>query len=248
MNSRSNSKKSVSKSKSKTCPKGQIMRSGYTTKSGTVVKRACIPATSASGKKTSVELKKYLKKKDAMHQRARQKFPKESLSRCKSGEIMREGYFVKSHSSRTNSKTGKTTNVKGHWVAPKCIKSQLNRSSKGPRNIVLMEKDILKPFGYENIESMSNVTRHGALKKAIRTIKPLSVYRRLIAVATLNKNKNEKLYNILRQDAEWIKTQTEYLREKSSNIKKSSKAKTLSKTKSKINSKQVSKKKTTSKK
>ena len=34
------------------------------------------------------------------------------------------------------------------------------------------------------------------------------------AIATLNKNKDEKLYKILREDADWIKTQPEYIEKK----------------------------------
>lgn len=90
-----------------------------------------------------------------------------------------------------------------------------------------MEKDVLKPFGYMGVESMSKSARQTALKKAIQSVKPLSVYRRIIAIATLNKNKNknDKLYKILREDAAWIKTQPEYLAKKASKktSKKSSK-------------------------
>ena len=39
----------------------------------------------------------------------------------------------------------------------------------------------------------------------IQEIKPLSVYRRLIAILTLNKNKDNELYEILRTDAKYIK-------------------------------------------
>ena len=84
-----------------------------------------------------------------------------------------------------------------------------------------MEKDVLKPFGYEHVESMTKSARQSALKKAIKAVKPLSIYRRIIAIATLNKNKDAKLYNILREDADWIKSQPEYLAKKAS--KKSSK-------------------------
>ena len=97
-----------------------------------------------------------------------------------------------------------------------------------------MEKDVLKPYGYENIEVMTKSARHISLKKAIKAGNPLSIYRRIIAIATLNKNKNEKLYKILREDADWIKTQPEYL------VKKASK-KSFKKT-SKVTSKKLSKK------
>jgi hypothetical protein len=66
----------------------------------------------------------------------------------------------------------------------------MGRSTKGPKLITLMEKDVLKPFGYENVLSMDKLSRQKALKKAIQTIKPLSIYRRIIAITTLNKNKD----------------------------------------------------------
>ena len=214
-----NGGKKTSKKTSKKCSKGQIMRDGYTKKSGIKVKKSCIKALSASGKKTSIELKKYIEKKESKQKLARQKFPEEASKTCKSGQIKREGYYTKSHSSHT--KTGKKINVKGYWVAPGCIESQLKRSSKGKKLITIMEKDVLKPFGYTKIESLSVLERKKALKKAIQKIKPLSIYRRIIAIATLNENKNKKLFDILRADAEWIKTQPEYISNKVS--KKSSK-------------------------
>jgi regulatory protein SIR4/RNA polymerase II-associated factor 1 len=216
--SKKTSKKS-SKKTSKKCSKGEILREGYKTKTGKKVSSGCIKAQSATGKKTSKELKKYIEKKESKQKQARQKFPKEASSKCDHGQIKREGYYTKSHLSRT--KTGKEINVKGHWVAPGCINSVLGRSTKGSKLITLIEKDVLKKFGYKNIESMTKTDRQKALKKAINSIKPLSIYRRIIAIATLNKNKDAKLYKILREDAKWIKTQPEYIKQKSS--KKSSK-------------------------
>lgn len=236
--SKKSSKKSLkkdSKKSSKKCSKGQILREGYKTKSGKKVSSECIKAQSATGKKTSKELKKYIEKKESKQKQSRQKFPKEASSKCGPGQIKREGYYTKSHSSHT--KSGKEINVKGHWVAPGCINSVLGRSTKGAKLITLMEKDVLKPFGYENIHTMTKAQRQKALKKAIQTIKPLSIYRRIIAIATLNKNKDAKLYEILREDAKWIKTQPEYIKQKSP--KKSSKK--TSKKVSKKTSKKASK-------
>lgn len=230
------SSKVSSKKSSKKCSKGQIMREGYKTKTGKKVSRGCIEARSASGKKTTVELKKYIEKKESKQKQARQKFPKEAKQECKPGQIMREGYYIKTHPTHT--KSGKITSVKSHWVAPGCVESPLGRSTKGSKLITLMEKDVLKPFGYEKVESMTKSARQSALKKAIQAVKPLSVYRRIIAIATLNKNKDAKLYKILREDADWIKTQPEYLVKKAS--KKSSKK--LSKKTSKVSSKKSTKK------
>ena len=204
----------VSKKNSKKCSKGYILREGYINKLNKTVNPSCIKAQSASGKKTSLELKKYIEKKKSKQKQARNLFPIDANQKCKSGQILREGYYVESHSS--HSKSGKKKMIKSHWVAPGCINSQLNRSTKGPKLITIMNKDILKPFGYENLENLTKSKRHSALKKALKNIKPLSIYRRIIAISTLNKNKNVNLYNILREDANWIKSQPEYLLKKSS--------------------------------
>jgi len=213
------SSKKTSKKSSKRCSKGKIMRQGYVTKMGKKVSSGCIEARSASGKKTSIELKKYIEKKESKQKQSREMFPSESKQKCKQGQIMREGYYKKPHSS--HSKTGKKISIKSNWVAPGCIQSPLGRSTKGPKLITLMEKDVLKPFGYHNVELLSKSARKEALKKAIKAIKPLSIYRRIIAISTLNKNKDEKLYKILREDADWIKSQPEYIEKKAS--KKTSK-------------------------
>jgi len=224
------------KQSSKKCSKGKIMRESYIKKSGIKVNYGCIEARSASGKKTSDELKKYIKKKEQMHKLARHKFPNEASKSCKSDQIKRDGYYIKAH--KGHSKLGEKISIKGHWVSPGCINSPLKRSSKGSKLITLMEKDVLKPFGYSKVENISVTDRRSALKKAIKVIKPLSIYRRIIAIATLNENKNKKLFDILRADADWIKTQPEYLANKVS--KKSSKK--ISKKSSKKISKKISKK------
>lgn len=185
---------------------------------------------------TKINIKKYIEKKEDMQKKARQKFPLESKEHCKSGQIMREGYYIKSRKGHT--KSGKEINVKEHWVSPGCINSPLGRNTKGEKIITIMEKDILKPFGYENIKNITTSERQKALKKAIKTLEPLSVYRRIIAIATLNKNKDEDLYKILRYDAKWIKSQSEYINQKAS--KKTSKK--ASKKVSKKTSKKTSKK------
>lgn len=232
--------KKSSKKLSKKCYKGKILRQGYTTKTGKKVSPGCIEATSGSGKKTSIEIKKYIQKKESRQKQARQKFPNESNKECKPGQILREGYYVSTHKS--HSKLGKETKIKSFWVKPGCVDSQLNRNTKGEKKIILMEKDILKSFGYTNVEAMSKTSRHSALRKAIKNIKPLSIYRRVVAIATLNKNKNEKLYNILREDADWIKTQPEYIQSKKNSKVTFKKSPKSSKKSSKKTSKKYSKK------
>jgi hypothetical protein len=230
-----NSKSSKS---SKSCTRGKILRKGYRTVTGKRVNPSCINATSASGKKTSDILKRYIKSKDSMHRAASKKFSKEAEKKCAPGYIKREGYKVGSHKS--HSKSGKKTSVKSTWVAPACIRSQTGKNSSKNKSkvIVIMERDVLAKYGYDKIKGLSPKERKSALKNAIRDIKPLSVYRRLVALSTLNKNKDVDLYKILKEDAEWIKSQVEYIIQKASNSKSSKRS---SKKNSKISSKKNSK-------
>ena len=162
-------------------------------------------------KKTSVLVKKYLQKREKIQKEADKKFKEQAKKSCKPGYIKRSGYKI----SRENSKDT--------WIPPKCIKSPLGRSTKGKKDIVILEKGVLEKYGYENVLNLTELQRHRALKKAIKKIKPLSVYRRILAIATLNKNKDPKLSKILKNDAEWIKIQKEYIENKASNKKTSKK-------------------------
>ncbi len=246
--SRKSSKKSsrkLSRGGSKSCPQGQILREGYTTKTGKTVAPSCIVAQSRSGEKTSSKVKAYLAEREAMYKLAREKFPKAASKKCPKGYIMREGY--KRASYKSHSKSGKKTSVKSNWTAPSCIKSVVGKSEKGEKLIVIIDKDVLGKYGYNNITVMKQTDRHRALRKAIKANKPISIYRRLIAIATLNKNKDKKLYKVLREDAAWIKTQTEYI-VKSSSKKSSSNKSSSKKSSSKKSSKKTASKKTASKK
>lgn len=66
-----------------------------------------------------------------------------------------------------------------------------------------LEKGTLSKFGY----SMKNsqIKRHISLKKAIKSIKPLAIYRRLIALYILNKNRQPDNAKIFKNDADWVK-------------------------------------------
>jgi hypothetical protein len=152
-------------------------------------------------------LNKYIKAKEKMHEEIRKKYSKETPKECPKGYILREGYKKKSFKS--HSKKGKEIKVKGYDVKPDCIKSQTGKSEKGEKLIVIMEKDVLGKYGYDDVKNTSATKRHTALKKALKELKPLSVYRRLIAIATLNKNKDSEVHDILRADAEWVKKQME---------------------------------------
>ena len=82
--------------------------------------------------------------------------------------------------------------------------SKKSSAKKGTKIITLMEKDVLAPFGYSGVKQLTVTKRHSALKKATEELKALSIYRRLIALATLHK-KNKFIHSIFMDDAEWLK-------------------------------------------
>jgi len=158
-----------------------IMRKAYTRKN-IHVSRGCIKAQSQSGKKrTDINVAK-LKKLATIHKKMRKKFGTPS---CK---YIREGY--------TATRKGRKINV-----APGCLKKK-----KG-KQIFVLEKGTLTQYGYH--ANLPIKDRHFALLKALRHIKPLSVYRKLNALYILNKNK--PLGILYRRDAEWVKTTHEYM-------------------------------------
>jgi len=118
------------------------------------------------------------------------------------------GQSKKGSKSSSNKKGSKVNNKKGSKVNnKKSSKSSSNKKSSKKKVIIIIEKDVLGKYGYDDIKNISTTKRHSALKKALKELKPLSVYRRLIAIATLNKNKDSVLFNILREDADWVKEQ-----------------------------------------
>jgi Family of unknown function (DUF5771) len=206
-----------------TCPKGYIKRVGYIRhmSSGKKVKVEpnCIMALSQSGEKRTDIDKVIMGRRRIIHKMARNKF---GTPRCKSGEIIREGYKKKSHKRSSYTKRSgsknikiKESEVKGAWVKPRCIKSVSGRSTK-QKQLFVLDKNVLGKFGYHNLESITEAKRKKALKKAIKSgLKPLSIYRRMVAIATLQKNTNPHLHDIIMTDADWLKTLPEYLNRES---------------------------------
>lgn len=205
------------------CSKGQKMRQGYTTSASKKVDRGCVVSQSSIGRKSSDNLKKYVLAREKLQKEAKKRFSKEASKKCPPGYIMREGY--KRESYKSHSKKGDFIKVKSSWTKPQCVKSQTGKSEKGEKIIVIMEKDVLGKYGYDRIKSLSPNERRRALRKALNEIKPLSVYRRLVALSTLNKGKDKTLSKILKEDAEWIKLQSEYIVDRNgSKVSKASKS------------------------
>lgn len=171
------------------CPKGMIWRVGYKKSSKkTSVKGKCINATSQTGKKTSIEMRHKLEKIKKNQALARERF---GTPKCKPGYIVREGY-------KRTSKSGKTVVVK-----PVCVKD-VGKKGKQER-LFYVEPGRLSTFGYDDLMNRSQTERRNALRKAFTMgEEELSVERRLVALATFNKNTNPKLAGILKSDADWI--------------------------------------------
>jgi len=176
----------------KECPKGTILRVSYIKKSGTKVPAKCIKAQSFTGKvfgkkRTEID-KKIMSKLNKIHEKAREKF---GTPKCKSGEIIREGYL----------KNGKL-------VAPTCI-NKISSKEKG-KQLFVLEKGKLKKFGYENVKTLSKTERQKALTKALNEIPPKSLMRRINALSLLNKNKNPDLSRTFKADVEFIQNTPKY--------------------------------------
>lgn len=190
------------KKNSRECPKGQIKRSSYTRKlkrgSKVHVPSGCIKAQSQSGEKTTTMTKRILAKEARIHKMARQKY---GTPKCAKGEIVREGY-LKRPSSRSSKKSKQ-------WIKPTCIKKRGKKGSKGKKLFVL-KKGELSQFGYHNVHDLSMAERHKALREAIQHEKPLSVYRKLVALSTLSRNTDPALSRTFKADSDWIKTTREY--------------------------------------
>lgn len=141
------------------------------------------------------------------------------MKRCPPGMI-RKGYTMKNKKvkpvcikSQTASKIALASRLTRTQInAPiikkmrqKCITRNKKYHTKHNCNVLFhLEKGTLSKFGY----SMKNaqIKRHISLKKAIKSIKPLAIYRRLIALYILNKNRQPDNAKIFKTDAEWIKT------------------------------------------
>lgn len=86
--------------------------------------------------------------------------------------------------------------------AHKSRKSGSTRKSKG--KLFVLKKGTLE--GYHSYLSMKD--RRAILLKVMSHTKPLSVYRKLVALYVLNKNK--PLGMLFKKDADWVKTTQAY--------------------------------------
>ncbi len=139
-------------------------------------------------------------------------------SGCPQGYIKRRGYTRRFKPSVKTS--GFTVRRRGtvYTVRPKantirvpaaCIKDR-GLPGKGPREgegIGKLRKGELIKYGYQY--RLSDALRQKALKKAIKRYGPLSVYRKLDAVAKLSLRTAPDASSIFSRDRNWVKTNFE---------------------------------------
>lgn len=91
-----------------------------------------------------------------------------------------------------------------------CVKDKRYAESKKCKYCKCVKGVILKPlglskYGYEDIMNLKLESRKKALTNAVKIEGYLPIFRRLIILSTLNKNKNPKLSKRLRIDAKFVK-------------------------------------------
>ena len=137
-----------------------------------------------------------------------------NTKKCPKGYILRKGYTRKF--SQNVKKLGFTVRRKGktYTVRPKknethiasaCIKNR-GLPGKGPREgegIGKLRKGELIKYGYQY--RLSDALRHSALKEAIEHYGPLSVYRKLDAVAKLSVRTAPDASDIFAKDRNWVR-------------------------------------------
>jgi Family of unknown function (DUF5771) len=189
----------------KTCRRGSILRKGYLRhlKNKTVrVPSGCIRVQSQMGIKRTAFDKAIMRKTQKMHERIRHEF---GTPVCREGEVVREGYERPAYMRKSG------TYVSSTKVRPGCIRAvgmSKKRGRKG-RQLFVLQKGTLTQYGYH--ADKDKLGRHDALERALTHMKPLSVYRKLNALYVLNKNKNPKMADLFRGDADWVKTRPEYM-------------------------------------
>jgi hypothetical protein len=112
-----------------------------------------------------------------------------------------QGYTKKKYRC---SQSKQSRNAQIRKMKNNCTKRNKKYHTSHTCNVLFyLEKGTLTKFGYSMKNSQQS--RHKSLKKAIKSVKPLSIYRRLNALYVLNKNKHPDNAKIFKDDAEWLK-------------------------------------------
>jgi hypothetical protein len=131
---------------------------------------------------------------------------------CPKGYIMRAPYKRKfsqtTKHSGYNVHRGRVTyrvypKASSVLVKASCVKDR-GLPGKGPRSGrgITMKKGELSRYGYN--AHISEDARHAALRKAMKVYGPLSVYRKLDAVAKLTLRTAPEAHKVFKDDREWV--------------------------------------------
>lgn len=113
--------------------------------------------------------------------------------RCKRGQILRAAYTRKFRG-------------KSYTVPPQCIKDRGlpgKGVAPGQTPIGPLKKGELTKYGYS--AKLTESERHAALEKALRAYGPLTLYRKLNAVAKLSMRTAPETSHIFAKDRDWVK-------------------------------------------
>lgn len=218
-----------------TCSNKQLQRKGYYRKpyyrsdgvyvQGTQVDPIYISDLCEKGK---CSFKDIILKRERSQKSVNKKYDE---PKCKQGEIVKSGYtkgeYKRKGYYRSDGTWVRPTIVARSEVGPSCVKDK-GKKGKGKKLPVVLKKDVLKKYGYANVNDMTELSRHRALSRAVKDLNNLSLYRRLVYISTLNKNTNPLVSKKIKDDANWIKEKYGF-KETNSILRKDSKRKTSKK-------------------
>ena len=202
--------RSLPYNRNKGCPAGYHKRITYKTASGRKVPPRCVRATTIYAE-SSKEFKRGVTQKAARRLKSAGLKTRNLRKVCPPGKILRKAYVRR---FRTNVKERGYTVKRGnqHYRAyPKksttvvqaaCVKD-VGLPGKGPQEIAPLRKGELLKHGYSFRKN--DLTRHEALRKAVKEYGALGVYRKLDAVAKLSTRAAPKASSIFKKDRDWVK-------------------------------------------
>ncbi len=205
-------KKSLNYNKKKGCPPGYRHRKSYTVKkTGTYVPSRCVKSQSPYAESSKQFKSRVSRKQTARLVRAKK--PVNTTRKCPPGQIARKGYVrrfssgVKATGYTVKRKSGTTYKVypkkKRTYVKSACVKDRGLKGKAAPgEQIGPLRKGELRKYGY--IYRLPTEQRHSALRKAVDAYGPLSVYRKLNAVAKLAVRTAPEASKAFKADRNWI--------------------------------------------
>jgi hypothetical protein len=123
----------------------------------------------------------------------------------KSKQIKKTKQSKKSKISKLSKKIKKSKTSKQSKISKISKQSKKIKPITFLSDIAKMDEGLLKKFKYTDIKHLSKTWRKIFLRHAIEKLGVNKVYRRLILLRTLNKNKDKEMAKILNEDIVWIK-------------------------------------------